>query len=127
MQRIEDVVAEVMACPFAWGQSDCCTAACDVYLRLTGVDPMARWRGTYDGPRGALRLIRAAGGPEALFGQMMLDHGLRPSCWHPGALGLAPTGRHLALVIGLDQPGWWAGKIDGGYAPTREVVAACRS
>lgn len=119
-------MAEVMACPFAWGVSDCCTAACDVHLRLTGTDPMAPWRGTYRDARSALRLIRAEGGLPALAARMAAAHGMRPCWWHPGALGLARFGRRETLVIGLDQPGWWAGKTDGGYAPVREVLAAWR-
>lgn len=123
---IEDIVAEIMACPFEWGRADCCTAACDVHLRLTGVDPMASYRGAYHGPRGALRLIRAEGGLQAMAARMAEAHGMRSCGWHPGALGLAQVRRQQALVIGLDQPGWWAGKTDGGYAPVKEVVAAWR-
>lgn len=119
-------MAEVMARPFEWGVADCCTAACDVHLRLTGVDPMAPWRGAYHGPRGALRLIRDQGGLPAMAAQMAARAGMRPSYWHPGALGLVRVARQDVLVIGLDQPGWWAGKTAGGYGPVREVTAAWR-
>lgn len=119
-------MAEVMAGPFVWGAADCCTSACDVHRRLTGTDLMARYRGGYSDARSALRLIRAQGGLPAMAAAMAAEHGMRPCGWHPGALGLARVGRHEALVIGLDQSGWWAGKIDGGYAPVREVVTAWR-
>ncbi len=115
-----------MAGPFVWGTADCCTSACDVHLRLTGIDPMARYRGAYHGPRGALRLIRSQDGLPAMAAAMAATNDMRACGWHPGALGLAEVGRQHALVIGLDQPGWWAGKIDGGYAPVRGVVAAWR-
>lgn len=116
----------LMAGPFEWGRADCCTSACDVFAALHGFDPMARWRGAYAGPRGALQLIRAAGGMRAMAEGIAAEHGMRACCWHPGALGLALVARHLALVIGLDQPGWWAGKAHGGFTPVRGVEAAWR-
>src|SRR5690606_23486075 len=54
----EAVMAEaerVMLRPFEWGPCDCCSAACNVFASLWGVDPMAPVRG-YSGPLGAARL-----------------------------------------------------------------------
>ena len=58
----EQVLAEVervMSKPFAWGACDCCSAACDVFTRLWGVDPMASIRGY----RGAMAAHRVAQPP----------------------------------------------------------------
>ena len=128
--RVIDAVAEVMARPFEWGRCDCCTAACDVFARLTGVDPMAPFRGAYAGPVQAGRLMRDAGGLQAMAQEMADAHGLQPCAWHPGALGLAHAGPRgaLVLVIGLDQPGAWAGKSRGGWSVwSGDVVAAWRN
>lgn len=50
---------------FRWGRSDCATFACDGIKAMTGVDPMARLRGTYtenDGPRLARIVLEIAAG-----------------------------------------------------------------
>jgi hypothetical protein len=39
--------------PFGWGVSDCIVLVADVARAMTGVDPMADWRGTYDTAEGA--------------------------------------------------------------------------
>lgn len=107
------LVAEVMQGPWVWGKSDCCAAACDVFARLHGRDPMKAYRGRYSTQRGALRLIARAGGFDNLAAMLAADAGLRPSGWAPGALGVANIDGP-ALVIGVDH-GLWAGRIDGGF------------
>ncbi len=47
--------------PFAWGSHDCCTFAGGAVQAMTGVDPMAEFRGRYSSPRGSVRALRKHG------------------------------------------------------------------
>lgn len=92
---------EVMDRPWKWGEADCCTAACDVFLRLTGIDAMAPLRGQYDTFRGAAALIQARGGFEAMCDGLAAAAGLSSVMeGAPGdlAVGSMP-GDRFALTI----------------------------
>lgn len=124
---VTDLAFEVMDGPFVWGRSDCCTAACDVFAGLHGVDPMAPLRGRYASRFSALRLIRDWGGwltmadrLAALAGLVAVDE-FTPA--KAGDLGLARVGGDLALVIGIEN-GLWAGKGEHGVVAVREVMRA---
>lgn len=55
-----DAAEAAMLRPWKWGEADCCTSACDAFLALWGVDPMAELRGAYTteaGARAELSLI----------------------------------------------------------------------
>lgn len=110
-------VVDVMAGPWVWGQSDCCAAACDVFARLWGIDPMAPLRGRYASRRAAWRLVRAAGGWLALAPDLAARAGLVDGTGAPGEIGLLrqPTGYLLGVSVGHGQ---WAARIDGGFATT---------
>lgn len=117
----------MMAGPFVWGRSDCCTSACDIYARLHGIDPMAPLRGRYSTARGAYRLIKAYGGWLPMFRELAAQADLTLTFdWGVGRLGLARVGEDFALVIGIED-GLWAGKVDGGMQAVSEAVAICRS
>lgn len=45
--RLAGLVEARRRVPFAWGTNDCISFASDAVLALTGVDPLAQWRGTY--------------------------------------------------------------------------------
>ncbi len=65
-----DLVAylqEQAARPFARPDADCCFHAADWVLRRTGIDPAIDLRGTYSDLRGAVQIIRAWGGFEAMW------------------------------------------------------------
>jgi hypothetical protein len=66
-QRLAAAIEAARRRPFAWGQHDCVMFAAGVVLALTGSDPMARWRGTYDDALSALRALEREGGMEALW------------------------------------------------------------
>lgn len=113
-------VDDVMSRPWAWGVSDCCTAACDVFRALHGVDPMLVLRGRYHSASSAARLIADAGGFPALARDLAAVSGLRRCEPVPGAIGLShagaargPSGRALLICI---RPGAWAGKTMDGNA-----------
>ncbi|WP_118138777.1 hypothetical protein [Oceanicella sp. SM1341] len=126
----EDVLAhalQVMDRPFAWGRADCCTAACDVFEALFGIDPMAELRGRYTTAAGAMRIIAGEGGFAALAERLAASAGLVPGqgAGTPGALGLSapgaatgPQGRALLVCI---APGAWAAKSEGGMSVLPKV------
>jgi hypothetical protein len=60
--RLNRLLADRMARPFAWGVQDCCIFAADCVQALTGVDPAADVRGTYADAAGALATLEAQGG-----------------------------------------------------------------
>lgn len=106
-------VEAVMSRPFVWGTCDCVSAACDVFLRLWGIDPLAPWRGL-EGRADIIRAIRAEGGTDAALTR--LAAGLRPG--HAiGGLAVS-TGSPRSLLICI-QPGLWAGKTRRGFALLR--------
>lgn len=111
-------VERVMSRPFEWGPSDCCSAACDVFAALWGVDPIARLRG-YSGERAALRLMSQHGGLPALCDQIAREVGL--ICGHAsGGFGLASIEGRASLLICI-EPGLWAGKSLRGFALLRSA------
>lgn len=59
--RLAMFLAEGDQAPFVWGSRDCCTAACDLVERMTGLDPMAELRGQYDSPLSAARVLGPGG------------------------------------------------------------------
>jgi len=122
------IVANRFCGPFVWGVSDCCTCACDAFLDMTGIDPMADLRGRYASAQDAMAHVKARGGWKAMFRGFAAQHGLAVSDtgeWSEGALGLAKERGRYALVIGI--PGQrWAAKIDGGFVTVKDVVISCR-
>lgn len=121
-----DAVVDVMAGPIVWGASDCCTAACDVFQRLHGVDPMAPLRGVYTTEAAALRLIRSRGGWLRMCRGLAVAALLAPGRGEAGELGLLCNGGRFTLAVGLGG-GWWAGRIEGGFATTQGMVESWRN
>ncbi|WP_164736537.1 DUF6950 family protein [Pararhodobacter zhoushanensis] len=121
-----DAVLDVMSGPWVWGVSDCCTAACDVFQRLHGIDAMAPLRGRYSTEAGAYALIRDAGGWRRLFMGLAAESNLKPGDGSPGEIGLIRAGgrRALAISVGGDM---WASRVDGGFATFKKVILSCQS
>lgn len=125
----EDLVGEavdaVMHGPWVWGSADCCTSACDVFQRLHGIDPMKPLRGRYASEAEAQALIRSFGGWRRMFRTLGAQAGLRAGVGAAGEIGLVrEAGYSLAIGIGH---GMWAGRINGGYATTSNMVLSCRN
>jgi hypothetical protein len=115
----------VMWREWEWGGADCCTAACDVFLRAWGVDPMAELRGTYQSESGAARAIVARGGWLAMAQGLADGAGLVRSD-RVGALGLGVVAGAFggrALVIQA-APGVWLGKTLTGCKTVNNVEAS---
>jgi hypothetical protein len=104
-------VWQVFDGPVVWGRSDCAAAACAVFARLTGINPMAGLR--YATEANAARLVARMGGWEAMCAALAARSGLRATQARPGALGLLrpEIGAGLAICVGA----LWAKRIDGGY------------
>lgn len=127
MARVMAVCMDVMDRPWEWGAADCCTAACDVFQRLHGIDPMDPLRGRYSSRLGALRLIAQEGGWLEM-GQRLADRaGLILSGGEPGDIGVIVTQGQFALGICIGKT--WAGKSETGLATVHEFARAwtCRS
>jgi hypothetical protein len=54
-------IREKSALPFAWGTNDCILFSCSVIQAMTGVDPAANLRGTYNNAFGAYAAIATTG------------------------------------------------------------------
>lgn len=60
--RLNECVARAQRAAFEYGTLDCCLYPADAVLAMTGVDPAAAWRGTYNDRAGAERVLAALGG-----------------------------------------------------------------
>lgn len=73
--RLDDFLRDSMTADWAWGQHDCIMWACAAVAAMTGADPAAGFRGTYDSEAGAEDMLASLGhksilGPlQKLFGR----------------------------------------------------------
>lgn len=103
--------------PFKWGLRTDCTAACEAFKALHGIDPIARHEERYSTALGAARKIKKYGGYLA-WCKLAFD---LPETTQPQAGDLAliysdgPFGAAMALCI---QPGEYATKTERGMVIT---------
>lgn len=119
-QQIMEITVEVMSPHWVWGTHDCCTAACDVFQQIWGVDPMAPLRGKYSSAFGAAKIIQEWGGMVNMTLSLAEIALLETSSGHPGAIGLSLPGMAAGsegrcLMICIDK-GSWAAKTEEGLA-----------
>lgn len=114
-------VMEVMGQRWKWGIADCSTAACDVFARLHGIDPLAPIRGSYSSALGARRVQGSDWMAVCVW--LAQRAGLRETEGRTGDLALVEGERGLSLAIGV-TPAMWAGKTAGGFATVRFPVMA---
>lgn len=83
---------------FVWGVSDCILSVCDHVRRMTGVDPAAPWRGTYDDEAGARAILQPFGGTLGIMrhGMAAFPEG-EPADGRPVVCDIA--GREIAGVV----------------------------
>lgn len=110
-ETVLEAVDAVMSRPFAWGPCDCMSAACATFARLRGLDPWEPWQG-YAGRAEAMRVVRGAGGLDALAAEVAARAKLTDG-HAPGGLALS-IGRHRSMLVCI-QPGLWAGKTRHGF------------
>lgn len=68
--RLSAAVAAARNQPFEWGVNDCALLAAKLVQSITGTDLAEQWRG-YSGERGAVRVVREAGGLAAIATQAL--------------------------------------------------------
>lgn len=114
----------VMDARFIWSKRDCCTAACDLFYRLHGLDPMASLRGAYTTRREAEAIISQSGGLVRLARGLAAKSGLQaipPDAAEPGDIGVIDNAELRALVISIGY-GAWVGKAPRGRAIVLEGI-----
>ena len=111
--RLRALLQARLAVPFAWGVADCAMLAFDAALAITGRDPAADLRGTYNCGHGALRILHRLGG---LCGLMSKRFGSRID-WADGR-----DGDPVLLRAGVCT-GMGAGHGALGIRWQRDVVA----
>lgn len=110
--------------PFEWGVNDCALFPADAWQVMTGVDLAARFRGRYKSERGALRLMRKAGGMR----EFVLRAGLieKPKGFSQRYdVVLVKTGDWDTLGLNAGNGYWCAPGPDGlVFRPLGEIEAA---
>ena len=71
MERLHALIDSARHRQFEWGIFDCFTFAADAVEAITGVDPMAELRGTYDDQRSATELLIKHGGVETAVSDIL--------------------------------------------------------
>ena len=105
----------IMGRCWTWGEADCCTAACDVFQALHGVDPMASLRGVYRTKIGAQRAIVARGGWMVMAETLAREAGLGAGQGAAGDIALVRTEAGLyALAVTLGEGACVAKSLNGG-------------
>lgn len=119
-EHVMSEVDRVMSAPWKWGSADCCASACDVFLSIHGVDPMAPVRGKYDSAMSAARLVATWGSFLSMGEKLAARAGLVDGRGSAGEIGLSHAetatgieGRAMLICI---EPGIWAGKTVDGFA-----------
>lgn len=109
--RLHDVIKAALERPFSWGEFDCCLFAADCAIAVCGIDPAAKYRGTYKTETGAKRVLKKNHGSleaawDACFARVA------PAFIQRGDIALydAPTGRAVA-VFWADE--FWSTTDDG--------------
>lgn len=118
-QHVEDTRSIWMRKQFAWHNHDCIMATCDHVYRVTGVDPAAPWRGTYDDEEGAMAIYEPFGGVLGLF-----DHGMSQAGFSRGNNTLGAV--VVASVLGKEVAGINMGSMTAFVAPGRGLTE-CRA
>jgi hypothetical protein len=107
-----DAAVENLRAPFTWGKNDCCIGACNVLCAITGDDPGADLRDTYDSALSAARILKKMGGVEAITESRCLARGwigIDPLSARRGDLVLIDTEQGAAVGICIGSRVLFAG------------------
>lgn len=107
-------LAERMDRPFTWGSHDCVLFAADCVEACTGVDPAAGMRGTYGTPIGAARVLKRAGGMEALAIEH-LGPEVPPLMAQPGDVGIVRSAGVECFAVWTGAA--WHAPAEAGLTP----------
>ncbi len=108
---------------FAWGSHDCCTFAGGAVEVMTGIDPIAEFRGRYSTARGSVRALRKFGAGDlaatldgkfervpaslAQRGDIVMSSGLLGICLGPFLAAVGAEGDREGLIR-IDRAAWVA-------------------
>jgi hypothetical protein len=65
-ERLDGALRDTCTRPFQYGTWDCCLAAADLILAMTGTDIAARWRGRYRSRKEALAVVKDCTGTRSI-------------------------------------------------------------
>lgn len=94
-----DAVAAHQAAPFGFGTSDCLTLVADVDLAMTGHDPLAGRRGSYDSAAGAAALLAEMGFADVGAALAATYPEVAPAEARRGDAGVVDSDGTLAAVV----------------------------
>lgn len=121
---LADLIGARMTAPFAWGSHDCCLFAADCVQAITGFDPAADARGTYDDERSAARVLKKLGGLEQIAATRCGPE-IPPAAARVGDVVLGKVDRECLGVCTGET--WHAPSADGLAArPMAEALKAWR-
>ena len=118
--RLGALLAERRDAPFAWGENDCCTFACDCVLAISGHDPAEGFR-AHRTAEEATKVLRALGGVQGAA-DALLGPRIAPALAQVGDIGLGDLEGRATLLVCVGDA--WVGP--GGAGSVRlpfEVVA----
>lgn len=125
-ERLALILESRAATPFQWGVQDCVTFAADVAQALTGVDLIARYRGTYDSEEGAAAIVGDIG-LQAFLTVLMEENGAA-ECPLPfaqrGDWALVTLGNHLIAGVVVGDTVAAPGLRGLAHVPVSRAVAA---
>lgn len=125
---IARAIERAMGRPMVWGQCDCCLWVADICAEIVGVDPAEPWRGRYDSPEGAAKIM-----PLGLVNTVSRRfHDLK---WpriairsaRTGDIGIARNeGTKAGVVVKSHLEDWWLGRAEDGvtYVPPEQIIMA---
>jgi hypothetical protein len=109
------------------GFDGCVVFQANVHLAVTGIDPIARWRGRYSTRRGMQRIMGRAGVPGCMrqAARSMKWKSIKPAAACIGDVGIVATETGPAVVRKLHR-NEWIGRNNGGWTvvPTKDVRLA---
>lgn len=124
MSDLSDYLVALAGRRWQWGQTDCLLILSDWIMVRRGVDPGARWRGTYSTEAECRVLLRREGGIRRLLSGALEAHGIkRTTMAAAGDVGLVRPVRELVGGI-CAAPDRWAVLTRGKgvvIAPMRSV------
>ena len=99
-KALYDFIASRKNTPFKWGENDCCLFACDAVQVMTGIDHSINFRGKYDDEKGAMKVVKEAGGIHAIA-STALGSEIKPLTAQRGDIVLLEIPRPtLAVCVG---------------------------
>jgi hypothetical protein len=124
-------VEELSKAPWIWGECDCTMAIATWIERITGADPLARYRGRYHSASDAMRTARRAGGFLSALGACFEAAGLELTReYETGDVAAVNTGSHaivfpvVGYVLAIRFGHLWVAKAPRGVVAGDFAVIA---